>query len=322
METNRLKWSLTLVLINAVLIIYTIVSWNNISVNQSVVRSTKPSNHDGNITCQKRLPQALIIGAPKCGTAAWSTYLSFHPDIAIDKKRELFFFSENYKLGFDWYLDNLPCARPDQLVIERSSQYIEHEFAPKRVWQMDPKVKLILIVCEPVRRTISHFAMRIDHEIISNKSFEDFLFRRKNGKRTFTKSGQMLVNGSKYSLLFPKWLELFSFKQIHIVDGDKLTTEPYPEVAATERFLGLKKKIAKRGFVYNEIKHFYCYKPRPKQKLECLGKGKGRKHPDVNEHVKQYLREYLKPYNKLFFNLLKRHFDWWAAFLANLIRII
>ena len=309
METTRLKWSLTLVLINTVLITYTIVSWNNISVNQSVVRSTKPSNH-GNITCQKRLPQALIIGAPKCGTAALSTYLSFHPDIAIDKKRELFFFSENYKLGFDWYLCNLPCSRPDQLVIERSSQYIEHELAPKRVWRMDQKVKLILIVCEPVRRTISHFAMRIDHGKTSNRSFEDFLFRRKNGKQTFTESGQMLLNGSKYSLLFPKWLDLFSFSQIHIVDGEKLTTEPYPEVAATERFLGLKNKISKRGFVYNEIKHFYCYKPRSKQKLKCLGKGKGRKHPDVNEHVKQYLRDYFKPYNKLFFNLLKRRFDW------------
>ena len=40
METTRLKWSLTLVLINAVLITYTIVSWNNISVNQSVNQVT------------------------------------------------------------------------------------------------------------------------------------------------------------------------------------------------------------------------------------------------------------------------------------------
>ena len=53
--------------------------------------------------CVKQLPGVLIIGAPKCGTAALSLFLSNHPDIAINAKTELEFFSINYALGFDWY---------------------------------------------------------------------------------------------------------------------------------------------------------------------------------------------------------------------------
>ena len=296
--TKLIKHRLKLTI--CVLIAFSYITWNEIY--------TGLCNIAHELTCRKRLPQSLIIGAPKCGTAALANYLSFHPDVSIDKENELFFFSTNFKLGFNWYIDNLPCSQSNQLVIERSSQYSVYKSVPERVWGMDPKVKIILVVCEPVRRLISHFAMRVEHGRLPNSSFEKFFFRKEKDKPRLIE--RFCLRGSKYYLNFPKWLELFTLKQIHIVDGDKLRTKPYPEVAATERFLGLKKRFTKSGFVYNETKQFYCYKPDYKQDLMCLGSGKGRKHPYVNEHVKQYLREYFKPYNKLFFRLSKRHFDW------------
>ena len=119
---------------------------------------------------------------------------------------------------------------------------------------MDLKVKIILIVCEPVRRTISQFAMQVSHGRFSNTSFEDFLSRReKKCKVNFNESGTNLVEVSYNSLNFPKWLQLNSFEQIHIVDGEKLRTEPYLEVAKTERFLGLQKRIKESGFVFDKI---------------------------------------------------------------------
>ena len=291
---------ISLILTICVLIAFSYISWDGVYIILC--------NIINNLTCRKRLPQALIIGAPKCGTTALATYLSFHPDVSIYKDKELVFFSTNFKLGFNWYIDNLPCSQSSQLVIERSSQYSVFQSVPERVWRMDPNEKIILVVCEPVRRLISHFAMRVDHRKISTKSFEDFFFKRKKGKPKLI--GRGYLSPSNYSLNFQKWVDLFTLKQIHIVDGDKLRTEPYPEVAETERFLGLKNGIYKSNFIYNETKKFYCYKPDLKQDLLCLDKDKGRKHPDVDDNVKQYLREYYMPYNKLFFNLSKRHFDW------------
>ena len=260
-------------------------------------------------SCLKRFPQALIIGAPKCGTAALATFLSFHPGVAIDRKRELYFFSLNYAFGFDWYKENLPCSRSDQLVIERTSNYIVNDSAPERVWRMDPKIKIILIVCEPVRRTISHFAMCLAHGKIQNTSFEEFMFYTKDGIRHYD-TDQKIAKASNYSLNFPRWLHFFSFEQIHIVDGDKLKTDPYKEVTATEHFLGLSKRIKRNSFVYNQTKGFFCYNKGHKKQSTCLSPDKGRKHPEVDEKTNDILRKFYQPYNEIFFKLSKRRFRW------------
>ena len=137
--------------------------------------------------CLKQLPKALIIGAPKCGTAALSEFLSHHQDIAIDAKRELRFFSYNYDKGLDWYKDNLPCSAPGQTVIERSSNYIRTEHGVvERVWNLNPKMKkmkLVLNVCEPDRRSISQYAMLLSHHKIKNVSFEEIIHVFRNKKK-------------------------------------------------------------------------------------------------------------------------------------------
>jgi hypothetical protein len=49
---------------------------------------------------KKSLPNALIIGAAKCGTTALIEFLSVHPRVAVSH-REIDYFSnlENYKKG-------------------------------------------------------------------------------------------------------------------------------------------------------------------------------------------------------------------------------
>lgn len=57
----------------------------------------------------RRLPQALIIGAMKCGTGALLHMLSIHPQIQI-ANGEMHFFNkdENYKKGLKWYKNKMP----------------------------------------------------------------------------------------------------------------------------------------------------------------------------------------------------------------------
>ena len=123
------------------------------------------------------LPGALIFGAPKCGTAALATFLSFHPDIAINGREEFNFFSDNYDKGFKWYQKRMPCSIPGQMTVERSSNYFHKAGVPDRVKMMNSNTKLILIVCEPVRRIGSAFSMRLAHgKIASNTTFGEYFF--------------------------------------------------------------------------------------------------------------------------------------------------
>jgi hypothetical protein len=68
---------------------------------------------------QKRLktfPSVLIIGAKKGGTRALIDSLQLHPQI-IAAKREIHFFDDDslYSKGLDWYREQMPIARDDQV---------------------------------------------------------------------------------------------------------------------------------------------------------------------------------------------------------------
>ncbi len=46
----------------------------------------------------------------------------------------------------------MPCSRWDQLTIEKSGNYFVEEDTPERIHAMNPKIKLLLIVRNPVTR--------------------------------------------------------------------------------------------------------------------------------------------------------------------------
>lgn len=108
---------------------------------------------------ERRLPRLLIIGVRKGGTRALLEMLNLHPAIAM-VPIEVHFFDkvEHYQQGLDWYREQMPLSRPDQLTVEKSPSYYVTPEVPERVWAMNPTVQLILIVRDPVTRLLSDFA--------------------------------------------------------------------------------------------------------------------------------------------------------------------
>lgn len=49
----------------------------------------------------------------------------------------------------------MPLTTPDQLTIEKSPSYFITKTAPARVHQLDPRMKLIVVVRDPITRAIS-----------------------------------------------------------------------------------------------------------------------------------------------------------------------
>jgi hypothetical protein len=50
----------------------------------------------------KKLPQAIIIGAKKCGTRALLKFIGAHPNVST-AGAEVHFFDRFYHMGLDWY---------------------------------------------------------------------------------------------------------------------------------------------------------------------------------------------------------------------------
>ena len=52
--------------------------------------------------------------AAKCGTGALAYFLHFHPDLVRSDVKEIYYFNRNYAKGEDWYLQQMPYAKPGE----------------------------------------------------------------------------------------------------------------------------------------------------------------------------------------------------------------
>mgnify|MGYP006439820863 CR=1 FL=1 len=112
------------------------------------------------------LPNFIIVGAQKAGTTSLFRYLTSHPQIkAPFKTKEIHFFDggleseDNYKKGLKWYKSHFPLKSKmyNKLTYEASPLYLFHPCAPKRIKKDIPDVKIIILLRNPVERSISHY---------------------------------------------------------------------------------------------------------------------------------------------------------------------
>lgn len=117
-----------------------------------------------------RLPKFIVIGVMKCGTGATQHFLHNHPDLA-QAKQETYFFNNDHKykgLGFEYYLNMYSNPAPNVLNYEKTPTYYKSIRAQSRIQAMNSTIKLVNIVCDNVRRTMSRF-LHIQHGVAIKK---------------------------------------------------------------------------------------------------------------------------------------------------------
>jgi [heparan sulfate]-glucosamine 3-sulfotransferase 5 len=183
----------------------------------------------------RRPPDFIIIGARKCGTRALLSMINLHPGI-VTTGPEVHFFDkdENYRKGISWYIEQMAKSREGQLTGEKSPKYFIAPGVPTRIKNysrtVQKNVKLLLVVRNPVDRVISDYAQGLDKrevDLSGTKKVREEFNRRAFDQRTGDVNSQWgAISVSQYSTHLSRWLEEFSFEQLHIIDGDKLVTDP------------------------------------------------------------------------------------------------
>ena len=108
---------------------------------------------------QQFQPYFLGIGAQKSATSWISKCLNEHPDICVALSKETHFFSDDkrFSQGIEHYkLYFTNCCNKNIHKGEYSTTYLFSKFAPQRICNMYPDVKLIVSLRNPVDRAISH----------------------------------------------------------------------------------------------------------------------------------------------------------------------
>ena len=135
--------------------------------------------------------------------------------------------------------------------------------------------------------------------------FQDFAFTRDGSVNT----EYIACQNSRYIENFRRYLKYFKREQIHVVDGDALTEDPLPELRKVESFLKLDHEISDKQVYFDERKGFYCMKKQ--RRSYCLGSGKGRTHPEVDNENIQKLKDYFRPFNREFSDAVGQNFSWY-----------
>ncbi|XP_013402907.1 heparan sulfate glucosamine 3-O-sulfotransferase 6 [Lingula anatina] len=271
-------------------------------------QNTDPSGRTLKTTknATKKLPSAIIIGVKKGGTRALLEFLRLHPDIRAPGP-ETHFFDRNYDLGLEWYRKQMPATLDGQITMEKTPSYFITKEVPKRIYQTDKDMKLILVVRDPVTRAISDYTQTASKHTVP--SFENFAIL--DNRTGVLDTSWSAIKIGVYAKHLERWLKYFPLHQICFVSGERLITDPAKELAKVQDFLGLKRVISDKHFYFNTTKGFPCLKkPEGSGNPRCLGKTKGRVHPAVDPQVLKRLHNFYRPFNAKFYQMTQHDFGW------------
>ena len=291
------------VLVQAVLLLFTIAF---------VAYSIKPFVSQPE--WQRRLPQCIIIGQMKCGTRALLEYLKLHPDMAV-ANHEIVYFTKFYEKGHEWYRNQMPLSTPGQITVEKSPAYCMSPRTPLRILALNANSKVILVVRDPVDRSVSDWIQtcRVFREV--NDTSAGRVCQTYESSGVLTSDGEVnkdisFIRRSSYANFIKLWTDSFAIgSQLLIVDGDNLVSDPLSELKKVEKFLGVRHYLTEENFVFDDERGFYCMVSDRGEK-HCLGGGKGVPHPSLRPDVEAKLREYFKPLNKRFYRDVGHNFGW------------
>lgn len=202
----------------------------------------------------------------------------------------------------------MPASLDGQITMEKTPSYFVTKEVPRRVYNMSRDVKLLVVVRDPVTRAISDYAQTVSKRR-DIKPFEHLAFL--NNATGLVDTSWVAIKIGVYAKHLERWLRYFSRRQIHFVSGEMLIKDPAGEMAKVQDFLGIRRIISENHFYFNETKGFPCLKKSERNgSPKCLGRTKGRTHPNIDLAAIQRLRDFYRPFNAKFYLMTGINFGW------------
>jgi len=281
---------------------------------------------------QKINPSFLIIGAQKAATSSLAYYLNQHPKIIKAKHKEVNFFNNdgNYVKGLSWYRKQfIPKHLKKQFIpkhlfntgyiyFEATPGYMYRKIAIDRIREHYPKIKMIVLLRDPVERAYS--AWNMFREYSSRKKlpraiYEGYIEGKENNLyKEFYSSG-----------IFPDF-ETCIEKELLVISSGEKNEEPSLirqgiYIAPIENLYGIfpKNQILILGYkdlvqstkeTLNKILLFLRQSPCDWDFL-ITTKQNSRIYPhSMKEETRNFLNNFYKKYNEELFNKLGYKPDW------------
>ncbi len=255
----------------------------------------------------RSFPNFIIVGAQRSGTSSLYAYLSQHPQLLPSYRKEVHFFDGGinpdfnyFEKGQAWYRAHFPFGTnrsTHSRTFEASPLYLFNPLAPRRIFDLIPKVKLIVVLRNPVERAISHYfhtkqrgfeplpiyeALREEEKrlepILASEDYKNDGFIRYSYK-----------SRGLYKNQLEKYLNYFSWQQFLVLNSEELFSDPNHALRQVFEFVEVD-----TGFKINDLT------PRN------VANNKSVVDPDIYS----YLNTYFSSHNQALYELVGKSYGW------------
>ena len=169
------------------------------------------------MTESARLPSFVVIGAVKAATTWTHAHLSANPALYLPAP-EPHFFSTEYESGIGSYAEWFADAAPEQMIGEKSADYLAHPQAAERLADLLPEARLVVQLRNPVDRAYSDYKMLYRRGTIEGPP-ERYL------TETGSEHPRFLADGL-YAAHLERWFEHFAPSQVLVLLYEDIRSSP------------------------------------------------------------------------------------------------
>jgi hypothetical protein len=190
----------------------------------------------------------VVPGAQKSGTTALHYFLGKHPQIALPDRQEMHFFDDEEifsRAPVDYELLHRhfrPIAR-STITGEVTPSYLYWKPAMERIANYNPRIKLVILLRNPVDRAFAHWNM----QRFKNRESLDFLAALKEEPRRIAQPLSIesrrfaYVDRGFYSGQLERVFKFFPREQMHVVKFENFRDRKQEALDSILDFLGVKR---------------------------------------------------------------------------------
>jgi hypothetical protein len=184
-----------------------------------------------------RLPNFLLIGAPKAGSTALADYLREHPDVFIPPEKEIYFFDMQLARGLDWYRSRFAAATTERAVGDATPTYLYSDRALEAMATVIPDARLLVILRNPVDRAYSSYWY--EHALSERRSFEEAVRAEIDGTLRNLPKRRPYLDTGRYLPRLERVAGLFGRAALCVVTLEEMRVDPSGVFREVCRFIGV-----------------------------------------------------------------------------------
>ncbi len=174
------------------------------------------------------------IGAPRCATGWVFNILKEHKEVCFSFVKETQFFNMdyNYEKGLAYYENFFKGCPEGQIKGEFTPAYYLQEKTAQRIKNNFPRVKLLIVLRNPMQRAYSHYLFNKTRGVPVKSTFEKEIERN-----------PQYINDGFYYRHLSKFLKYFNSNQVLVVIYEDIILKPEKTAEKIYKFLNIDYKF-------------------------------------------------------------------------------